>query len=775
MFAYCKTILPQADTCDKETFHRIINDEHVKEICGKIKAVADTLPEHPTEENFNWLSDNIRLLKQGNLKEHVAGLPGFCFQAAFRDNYRKNENAILSGMVTLDIDHIDKPASFFEDFKEKAIREGLLLAYISPSCHGLKMVFTLPNDSHTLHQAQQMIAKKLGVTALQDDATKDAARLSFAVPADYILYMDEDELFEEHELPIGFITLEDEKAAAAVDITRESSEPLPENKADVLTYKGMLYREIVDRLVEKLCGTKEPVVGQRHIVYFKAACRLRTICDDDATKMLSILPTWGLDPAECRACVKDALKYQVRETYYVDMENIVAELRQMKAVDNGDDPLTLDPVFPTTLPPFYKEICNMLPSDYWPTAIYWISAMLGVYSTRCKANLMPRGKMEEWHTPSFCCVLTAPPSSGKDRLTSLFKFVMEPFIQEAQQNYPAFYNYIGKRKDSDAEEPDINLRIIPEKVSQTSLSVLNHLAKGKHLLAFTPEGGSFAQSLCGNAGWANLRTIFLKSFDNDYSGQIYMSADSFCCNDPLYINWLMEMQPTVFRKMFNSEAIETGMVDRVCFTDLPDNLGCEQQYVQLPNEKTLKRLKAILEEVKRVGENLEEGEREELHLPRVKKALQQFMDVHREHYNLTQQNPSEVQYSRRARQIGFRVGMVAFLANGRKETKAVVDLAVWAAEYTLRMHVRYFGKEFNHIREQNQLTKEGSMPITSRCNENILKALPAEFSSFDLKQKEDEWNIKDANPSSKLSNWCKNGTIKLVRTNGRKKFYSLSA
>ena len=73
---------------------------------------------------------------------------------------------------------------------------GILLAHISPSLEGLRLVF-LMQQGMSLAEAQAWMAQQLGDTQY-DSCVKDYARCSFIVPRDYVLWLDEEGLFSAH-------------------------------------------------------------------------------------------------------------------------------------------------------------------------------------------------------------------------------------------------------------------------------------------------------------------------------------------------------------------------------------------------------------------------------------------------------------------------------------------------------------------------------------------------------------------------------------------------
>ena len=154
--------------------------------------------------------------KTGNQKLK-RGLPAFIFQATFDETeskkgrigrWRKQAATRLTGLVVMDVDHIENPKEVFEKwlnqttpnpsllFKEGSTEWlknlGVLLVYITPSGKGLKVVFKADPDVGNLIDNQHAMAKVLGVEV--DESCKDASRMSFICKESDILYINQ-ELF----------------------------------------------------------------------------------------------------------------------------------------------------------------------------------------------------------------------------------------------------------------------------------------------------------------------------------------------------------------------------------------------------------------------------------------------------------------------------------------------------------------------------------------------------------------------------------------------------
>ena len=149
----------------------------VQEICDKIVLLDGKDP------------DEMARLKQQ--------LPVVYFHAqGFKSDLRSSANATPSGLVMLDVDHVESPQDFAKALLEK---EGDGLAFLeknrialvakTPSNHGLRIVGEM-QEGETIMQAQKRIADLFGIKQY-DAVTKDLARASFVMPWSYVFYFDE--------------------------------------------------------------------------------------------------------------------------------------------------------------------------------------------------------------------------------------------------------------------------------------------------------------------------------------------------------------------------------------------------------------------------------------------------------------------------------------------------------------------------------------------------------------------------------------------------------
>ena len=241
MFDYIQNIRSHHTVpCTTVILHTVMRSTIVGQTCAEIADCHEQmLRGEMSRENFET--------KKSELKRR---LPAFCFHAHFKNGRRLNADAVPSGLSILDIDHIGRPkagpspalpvgegveqpkepskkqpeepqkedskeqpkepSTLMETLKEHLFtatpitdeetmaalqRLGIVLVHKTPSGEGLRLVFVIP-EGMGLVEGQQWLAQQIGLKEF-DEACKDLARCSFAVPEEYVLFIDEEELFKE--------------------------------------------------------------------------------------------------------------------------------------------------------------------------------------------------------------------------------------------------------------------------------------------------------------------------------------------------------------------------------------------------------------------------------------------------------------------------------------------------------------------------------------------------------------------------------------------------
>lgn len=195
--------------CTPELFHQATKSGKVKDVCAQIEdALERKRRGEICQEDYDTMKTQLK-----------SRLPILTPHATFKNGRRLNADAIPSGLSIYDKDHIPNPKGYWEE-KQKVLAEKpmlgthdgdrmnadgekpmsvldcIVLAHVTPSTEGLRLVFVIP-DGMDLARAQKWMSEQLEDEDY-DVCVKDLARPSFIVPEDYILYINEEELFKSH-------------------------------------------------------------------------------------------------------------------------------------------------------------------------------------------------------------------------------------------------------------------------------------------------------------------------------------------------------------------------------------------------------------------------------------------------------------------------------------------------------------------------------------------------------------------------------------------------
>ena len=195
--------------CTPELFRQALASPLVARVCAEIEDALEAV------RRGEMSKDDFETLKAARKKM----LPVITPHATFRNGRRLNADAIPSGLSMYDVDHIPDPRGYYDDhIRGREAQLGIVLAHITPSTEGLRLLFVIPAGMD-LAAAQRWMSTQLGDDNY-DASVKDYARSSFVVPEGYVLYLDEERLFGNEEL-----RMKNEELAAASNPSDNATTP----------------------------------------------------------------------------------------------------------------------------------------------------------------------------------------------------------------------------------------------------------------------------------------------------------------------------------------------------------------------------------------------------------------------------------------------------------------------------------------------------------------------------------------------------------------------
>lgn len=730
------------------------------------------------------ICDKIKLLdgkdphEMALLKKHLPIItPHTC---RFRgDGTRKSANAVPSGLVMLDIDHIDDPRDFFSRWIAPVLtaENKIYFVAITPSGHGIRVIAER-EAGESIPAAQKRLAALFTLTEF-DAVTKDLARASFLMPWSYVLYCEPAGLnFDTPEreavvtahfaqldtpasgqlpaVPTDGNSLERPRELIGAQVVENKVVEVVDNNTPVVVsdYRGTPYADIVRELIFLLGG--EPAQGERNQFYFTLVRYMRYILNFDADLCVRVLPDFGLSLSErCATAlssvnrprkgdIPELLQRAITAAEHANSEasNSLAEASNSAASINQLPPL----------PRVLELICRRLPESYRPAMVIASLPILGALATRVRFQYLDKQE----HSFSFMSCITAPAATGKSFIRKPVNLLLTPIDRQDELERKREEEYKeALRAAKNSKMQPTNPRACPRNnginVSIAKLLQLLAYSDGKHLIGIGEEIDTLVKS--ERAGvWSQKSDIYRLGFDNAKYGQNYMSDNSFSANVPVFYNLLLTGTPGGMYRFFKD--VEDGLVTRFCFAQLPDMFGSDIPAFENYTEAEEREIIDIAETLDKA-----EGTIACSHVGvRIRRWLNEKRDI-----AIREDSRAVDTLRKRAAVIGYRAGMLAYLLNECVYSKEVGQFASWVAEYVFQNQMELFGSKFEEVAQSQIRVKENRSQVVS-----LLQALPEQFTKAELMALRAR-NGQSTNVATVISRWRSSGFITQVEKNTYKK------
>ena len=717
------------------------------------------------------ICDQIKLL-DGNDPDEMARLkrqlpvitPHACRFTG--DGSRKSSNAVPSGLVMLDIDHIDDPWDFFARWIAPVLttENKIYFVAITPSGHGIRVIAERePEES--IPAAQKRLAHYFALTEF-DAVTKDLARASFLMPWSYVLYCEPTGLNfntpeQEAVITTHFSQLDTQPAASPLP-HREASISSPSERpiggtpsySEASTFRDIPYSDIVSHLENLLGGT--PSEGERNQFYFTLVRYMRYICDFNADKCVAVLPDYGLSIGERHATAMSSVN-RPRKSDMPDLLNraITAAQQAISEASNSRETASYSEASFNQLPPLPRVlelICRRLPESFRPAMVIAALPILGALATRVRFQYLDKQE----HSFSFMSCITAPAATGKSFIRKPVNLLLTPIDRQDEIERKREEEYKDAlRAAKNSKMQPTNPRACPRNnginVSIAKLLQLLAYSDGKHLIGIGEEIDTLVKS--ERAGvWSQKSDIYRLGFDNAKYGQNYMSDNSFSANVPVFYNLLLTGTPGGMYRFFKD--VEDGLVTRFCFAQLPDMFGSDIPAFENYTEAEEREIIDIADTLDKAAGTIA--------CSHVGVRIRRWLNDKRE-LAIREDSRAVDTLRKRAAVIGYRAGMLAYLLNECVYTKEVGQFTSWVAEYVFQNQMELFGSKFEEVAQSQIRVRENRSQVVS-----LLQALPEQFSKSDLMALRAR-NGQSTNIAMVISRWKAAGFIKQVEKNTYRK------
>ena len=580
-------------------------------------------------------SSLINAYRETHKDSKKRNLPVCCFQACFDTSinkkgveatWRENRAAHLTGLVMIDVDHVENPEEIIDaimarpDFNEL----GIVLIYITPSGKGIKIVFKARLEWGNLIDNMYEMAELLNLGVI-DSGCKDAARASFVPKADDVKYLS-DELFSysnpAYDEQFGPLYRnkpaktgptqkkwkdyeKQQRAKKKAECNKESKiEPVEETHVEesaeetTALYHGVPYSKIATELTNQL---GEPEKGDRHKTMMQMGNMLSVICDNDPRLLSSIMK--GLPFVQTLINergyeeVERAMNYiSQNSTYMFPSKELKAAMKTagVKEPEKGsNEDLAQLPMDEwaneiEALMPYYpclREICNGIPREVWPAAIFVGAAFFGTLMTRCHYHYW--FKPNEKKRLNYCIYVIGDPASGKSFAVRLDKLILAPIKHQSAEASKAINSYkqeaqerstSSKAQEQDAlKKPKTVNRYMPPRTANgvfiesmvNAKEEVNGEEMNLHMVTFDSELTNSTRMQKGG-GWIDKTAMELKAFHNEEDGQNYANVNSYNGVFTVFWNYVYTGTPDSLTEKVNARTFGSGLATRLATIPMPE-------------------------------------------------------------------------------------------------------------------------------------------------------------------------------------------------------------
>ena len=756
MFDYIQNIRAQHTVpCTADILDVVIHSTIVNNICAEL---ADCREQMMRGE----MSRDDFATKKAELKRR---LPAFCFHAHFKNGRRLNAEAIPSGLSILDIDHIPSPETFYnEKVKERTKELGIVLVHMTPSAEGLRIVFTLPQKM-TLAEGQQWLAGELGLKDF-DEACKDYARCSFAVPADYIFFIDKEQLFA---TPTPQKTDTDTfETVATPTINQQRPQPTEETAAtsneavDIDPNTELLFDAFVaaSGLAPATLNNK----GTRHnsLVSLLSMGICRLIPQEQLRAIIACrMPAYARE-SDCQQLIKDfyekytntnrPMSFQLRKIYTESLrnkaatttpsENDIEQFEEKRETEQQAQTACTNNIL-NTLPPVLRKTLEGVPANMHMPVLCSVLPLAAAYADGVQVRYCD-GQL---HRLNLMSVIVGPQASGKSVCKSRVDLWMKQMLEDdarAREIEDKWKQEKKRRKANEKapEDPCVLIRSVPITISCSTLLRRFKNSRGHTLFSFGEELDTLRKTN-GAGSWSQKYDIYRLAFDNGVWGQDYNSDQAESGVVPVAYNFSILGTYGALKRCFKNDNVENGLSSRIFIAEMPDGAfapmpvyGKEAEGLATDIDTAVTSLRA------RQGF---------VETPLLRQAIGEWVEKKRIEA-MADGDIVKDTYRKRAAVIGFCCGVVASLLEG-EENEKVLYFARLTAEYILEKQCNFFGEAL--LSEYKSAEQE--MVRQSR-NGFIFDKLPPVFTFNDL-QKEKGANVSRNVIDNIIYRWKKSGWI----------------
>ena len=704
--------------------------------------------------------------------------------------WRHQEHGLLNGLYMVDLDHLDDPMAVWRRMLETDVftqiyQPQLLFAYLTPSGHGLKLVFVADVKHGNLASNQNAFCKDMGLP--NDRSTKDSSRLSFVCPRSEVLFYDarlhevtndefirkyqpmyakalsEPDLFkDETENPTGAGTPTSSSAATTPADASESASA----DFDDYRYEGLEIPVIIGQWLTHF----DTSVGKRHKVLLRLVSELRHVCERNESRVryfVNQLP-WVQDlrkegdPVD--KTIEDGLTYKLSLAMPKTMFQALKELGVSGRITKDAELLAInDEVTPAFTDfgreierlapdfPCLEEVCYHMKTPQKPACLFVGGALFGTLMTRCYYYFYHRP--EEQRRLNYEVFVIEDPASGKSFAGDLYKVILSPIIASDAVGNKAINNFkkeskkreksIKEQKKDGLVQPEVKIRIHGSRTSNQTfiedmVNCYEQMPDGNrinlHLFTFDSELENCARLGGSSQAWIDKSVFELKAFHNEEDNQQYKNLDSVSGPFNVYWNFIYTGVPLSLSKKVNIRNFGSGLYSRLAVLPL-----CANAFEVIPLYRRSKQNLEVIDKLKEWAFKLDQTWGELPIWPLVEHTYYWMADIMK--LAELEQDKITAMLVKRVPYYGLNVAAPFIVMRHWEEWQKSgtfkidekdKDLCSVILEIQLYTQKKFFGGQAKAYYENKEADEQSNKVNYYSKSDRLLESLPAEFTQEKL-------------------------------------------
>jgi len=679
MFCYQREFRLPTEIVTQQLLHQLVGSPQTRWLTQEHRRWRDQMPSIVADENLQeeWakneefqkfcINEPARLRKQKDGKKKAEAfenlpltkkmqtycdslkksLPFVIFIATYAETpstkgqkmgaWRKQSACRLNGLCVIDFDHIEGDVrKVWQEAYEKLSDEDkrrILFVFVTPSGHGLKVVFIADINVGNLIDNQKAFSAKLGLNP--DEACKDASRGAFLTTSDDIILIDEERLinYENEEFGKKYDAeyhAGHSGATQTAAVADKKTGQRAENVGAVDDQEVVTYNDVpISKIIEAWMDGRN-LTNHRHDTLVELSDHLRYLIGKNPTKITEVviqLP-WVQDLAaegeDVAGTVSSIMGWRYKQK---KPEELMEALEKAGALVQTTPPAGTPPNLGGEKD---TDIYAAMPMDQWAEELMEMAEyypcmkelFLNVHPHKLAAvwfssaalfgTLMTRSWYHFWYEPeilrrlNYSIFIIGDPGAGKNIVEKFYKKIADPMIQADQCLIDAVNRYKEGRterststkaqKGEALKRPVVGIRVHPARTAtgefirhmNAAVETVQGQPLNLHMFSFDAELDNVTKQNKGG-DWKDREILELKAFHNEQDGQMYANQESVTGMFNVFWNFIYTGTPYALHRKVNQRNFGTGMSTRLAVIPLPDKgFANRHQQVNPDANETLK-------------------------------------------------------------------------------------------------------------------------------------------------------------------------------------------